>query len=77
MPDHNHGSGPTPGEALGSGIYSVNPVYLYMVGFWQVKIAIQALPAATSAGPADGGGGTSAAAPATSDNAIFPICIPG
>ena len=51
MPDHNH---PTTVKAVvtpandGKGTYAVDPVYLFMPGFWQVKLMLQ-----TTAGDKD------------------------
>jgi len=64
MPDHRHGTSVTPvTTAEGSGGYVISPLYLYMTGYWEVTLNIQA--------PASDGG----AAPAP-DSALFTVCIP-
>ena len=61
MPDHNHGTSAAVGVMpAGGGDYTLMPIYLYMSGFWQVKMNLTAT--ANDAG--------------TADNAILPICIP-
>lgn len=61
MPDHQH---PTTRRVVvtptGSGTYTLNPVYLYMSGYWEVSLKIAA-------------GTVASGAP---DLAILPICIP-
>jgi YtkA-like len=43
MPDHGHGSPETPmGTPNVDGTYSVEPLYLFMDGLWQITIAAQA-----------------------------------
>jgi hypothetical protein len=61
MPDHGHGQpvpvGVTP---AGAGTYTLAPVYLYMSGFWQVKMTIVAAQLAGN----------------NTDSGLIPICIP-
>lgn len=61
MPDHQH---PTTRRvvvtAAGSSTYSLNPVYLYMSGYWEVRLNIAAATVASGA----------------PDVAMIPICIP-
>lgn len=71
MPDHAHGSPlPVVVTSLGGGTYKLDPVYLYMVGFWQVSVELHGAVAPSGA---DGG----AASSSGSDTAVFPICISG
>jgi hypothetical protein len=43
MPDHGHGSPETPMATLNAGAtYSVQPLYLFMNGLWQITITAQA-----------------------------------
>jgi hypothetical protein len=61
MPDHGHGTSAQVGVMpAGGGTYTLMPVYLYMSGFWQVKMSITET--------ADDAG--------TADNGVLPICIP-
>ena len=68
MPDHLHGTtpvgvtpaGPPAGLPAGSGTYTLDPMYLYMSGFWQVKMNFGVV-AVVDSGPYD---------------AMIPICIP-
>jgi hypothetical protein len=61
MPDHKH---PTQRSAVvtpaGSGTYILNPVYLFMSGYWEVSLNISA-PTVASGAP---------------DLAVIPVCIP-
>jgi YtkA-like protein len=67
MPDHAHGTRAVGITSLGAGTYTLDPVYLYMAGFWQVSVEIHVPPAGS-----DGDAGAGA-----SDTAVFPICISG
>lgn len=61
MPDHPyHGTEPVVVTPAGTGSYTLEPVYLYMSGVWQVKF--------TLVGPMVGSGVT--------DTAVIPVCIP-
>jgi YtkA-like len=60
MPDHGHGTEPVNVTASGGGKYGLDPLYLYMRGYWEIRLAIAA-----------GAGAT-----ATADDAMIPICIP-
>jgi len=61
MPDHQHGTTPVGMMPAGSGTYTLNPVNLYMAGYWEVTVNISATDA----------GGTT-----TTDSAMFPLCVP-
>lgn len=67
MPDHAHGTRAVGVTPLGTGAYTLDPVYLYMAGFWQVNIEIRDPSAGADAG----------AGQPVSDTAVFPICISG
>lgn len=61
MPDHRHGTTPVMVSAAGAGTYTLAPLYLYMSGYWEITVNLT---------------GTSSAGGATTDSAMFPICIP-
>ena len=66
MIDHNHGT-TVPAVVTPSGTpgqYTIAPLYLYMAGYWQIRLTIT--PPAT--GDAD--------ASAPPDKAVFHICVP-
>jgi hypothetical protein len=43
MPDHGHGSSAVPGAADNhDGTYTIQPLYFFMAGLWQVTFAVQA-----------------------------------
>lgn len=65
MPDHRHGTTTVTVTPMGAGHYTVNPLYLYMAGYWEITLDLNA----TSAN--DGG----AADPP--DSAQFRICVSG
>lgn len=65
MPDHRHGTTTVKVTPAGVGRYTVNPLYLYMVGYWEITLDLNA-PAADGAGVA-----------ATPDSAQFRICVSG
>jgi hypothetical protein len=61
MPDHMHGTNPvlvTPGTAAGT--YTMNPLYLYMSGYWEVRMTLAGATAVD----------------AGTDDATIRICIP-
>lgn len=60
MPDHGHGTEPVTVTAEGLGKYGLDPLYLYMHGYWEIRLAIAS------------GTGSSA----TIEDAVLPICIP-
>jgi YtkA-like len=60
MPDHGHGTQPVNVTASGAGEYGLDPLYLYMRGYWEIRLDV-----------ASGTGAT-----ATADQAMIPICIP-
>jgi len=60
MPDHGHGTNPVNVTASGGGEYGLDPLYLYMAGYWEIRLAIISGTGAT----------------ATADEAMIPICIP-
>ena len=60
MPDHAHGTVPVNVSATGGGRYGLNPLYLYMRGYWEIRLGLSSGTAAT----------------ATADEAMIPICIP-
>ena len=61
MPDHRHGTTPVMISAAGAGTYTLTPLYLYMSGYWEITVNLTG---------ASGTGG------ATTDSAMFPICVP-
>lgn len=75
MPDHNHGTTPVGVMAAGSpGVYTMQPVNLYMAGYWEVTFTIVQAPPASATDP---DGGADAAPPAPiSDTAVLKICVP-
>jgi len=38
MPDHRHGTTPVMVSAAGAGTYTLNPLYLYMSGYWEITV---------------------------------------
>jgi hypothetical protein len=65
MPDHAHGTRAVAVTSLGGGTYTLEPVYLYMAGFWQVSVEVRVPSTGSDAGAS------------ASDTAVFPICISG
>jgi len=61
MPDHRHGTTAVGVTAAGAGTYTINPLNLYMAGYWEITFNLTD----PSAGDA----------PVT-DSAMFPICVP-
>jgi hypothetical protein len=42
MPDHGHGSPTTPViTATGDGVFSVDPVYMFMPGLWEMTLSVK------------------------------------
>jgi hypothetical protein len=72
MPDHGHGTTPVGVMPIGSGgKYTINPVNLYMAGYWEVTFTLVEPAAAPSSTDPD------AAPPApVSDQAVLKICVP-
>ena len=66
MPDHRHGTKTVAVTPAGAGQYTVNPLYLYMVGYWEITLGISRAP------DADAG-----IVSAPSETAMFPVCISG
>lgn len=62
MPDHRHGTKTVAVTPAGVGLYTVNPLYLYMVGYWEITLDLNAAPL----------GDGDAAAP---DSALFRVCV--
>jgi hypothetical protein len=62
MPDHRHGTTPVQVTPTGSGKYTLDPVNLYMAGYWEVTLSLG------TAANSDAG--------STADSAMFPICVP-
>ena len=61
MPDHQHPTTrPVVVTPTGDGTYDFNPVYLFMPGYWEVRLTVSA-PTVASGAP---------------DEAMLPICIP-
>ena len=61
MPDHpSHGTRPVVVTPSGPGTYTLEPVYLYMPGIWNVTMTIVGSMVGTG----------------TTDTAVIPICIP-
>ena len=60
MPDHNHGTTAVGVSAAGAGTYTIDPLNLYMAGYWEITFNL------TDA---------SGDAPVT-DSAMVPICVP-
>jgi hypothetical protein len=61
MPDHLHGTTPVGVTAAGSGTYTIEPLNLYMAGYWEITLTIT--------DPASGSN--------VADTAMLPICVPG
>lgn len=59
MPDHGHGTQAVTVTPKGAGKYALSPVYLFMSGYWEVKLNIKP-------------GSSAASAP---DQAVVPICV--
>jgi hypothetical protein len=75
MPDHVHGTTPVGVMPVGSGgLYTIDPVNLYMAGYWEVTLTIVQTPPA-AAGDADAGADAAPPAPIT-DTAVLKICVP-
>jgi hypothetical protein len=70
MPEHGHSSPDTPVITFdaASGTFTLDPMYLFMVGLWRITLTFQ--PAA-GAGDAAGANGTGD----TSDSAVFEFCV--
>lgn len=67
MPDHRHGTSINAvTTGMGGGSYQITPLYLYMTGYWEITLNLQA-PAAADA---DGG------APPPAETVMFTVCIP-
>lgn len=75
MPDHGHGTTPVGVMPVGSdGKYMIEPVNLYMAGYWEVTFRIVETPPVDATYP---DGGADAAPPAPiSDSAVLKICVP-
>jgi len=75
MPDHRHGTTPVGVMPAGSpGIYTMEPVNLYMAGYWEVTFNIVETPPVDASDP---DGGADAAPPAPiNDTAVLKICVP-
>lgn len=71
MPDHKHGTTPVGVMPVGSGgKYMVEPVNLYMAGYWEVTFTIVETPPTDATDP-------DAAPPAPiSEDAVLKICVP-
>ena len=75
MPDHVHGTTPVGVMPVGSGgKYMINPVNLYMAGYWEVTFTI-VQPVQADATDPDGGADAAPPAP-ISDTAVLKICVP-
>lgn len=48
MPDQRHGTTPVGVTAAGSGTYTLDPVNLFMAGYWEVTIGLGAATAASA-----------------------------
>jgi hypothetical protein len=68
MPDHGHNSPKTPVITFdaGSGTFSLDPMYFFMVGLWRITLTFA--PAASGAA---GAGDSEASA----DSAVFKFCV--
>ncbi len=75
MPDHGHGTTPVGVMPVGSGgKYMMEPVNLYMAGYWEVTFTIVQTPPVDASDP---DAGADAAPPAPiSDSAVLKICVP-
>jgi hypothetical protein len=62
MPDHRHGTKTVAVTPAGAGRYMVNPLYLYMVGYWEITLDLNGAPL----------GDGDAAVP---DSALFRVCV--
>ncbi|HEX2657105.1 MAG TPA: FixH family protein [Polyangia bacterium] len=62
MPDHRHGTKTVAVTAAGGGVYALNPLYLYMVGYWEITLDMTDAAGATAAAP---------------DSAMFHLCVSG
>jgi hypothetical protein len=63
MPDHQHGTSIVPVvTGQGGGDYQVAPLYLYMSGYWEITLDMQAPPSGDAAVP--------------DETAVFKTCIP-
>lgn len=75
MPDHRHGTTPVGVMAAGTpGVYTIQPVNLYMAGYWEVTFDIVKAPPVDATDP-DGGADATPAAP-IEDKAVLKICVP-
>lgn len=63
MPDHRHGTRTVAVTPAGVGLYTLNPLYLYMVGYWEITLDLTDAP-----------GSPTALAP---DSAMFHLCVSG
>ena len=62
MPDHRHGTSTVAVTPSGSGVYTLNPLYLYMVGYWEITLDLTEAASATAPAP---------------DSAMFHLCVSG
>lgn len=63
MPDHRHGTKTVAVTPSGGGVYTLNPLYLYMVGYWEITLDVT-----------EAAGSATAPAP---DSAQFHLCVSG
>lgn len=48
MPDHRHGTKTVAVTPAGGGVYTLNPLYLYMVGYWEITLDVTDAAGATA-----------------------------